>query len=79
MSKKLYNCNRGCTFRIIDTKFPPDYPPELVEELKKRTFKLHKIDGMYSYCTDDKGEVHHPVAWSEVEILAEGKGLVPFD
>ena len=26
------------------------------------------IDGMYSYCTDDKGEVIHLAAWTDVEI-----------
>ena len=27
------------------------------------------IDGMYSYCTDDDGNVMHPAAWTEVEIV----------
>jgi len=26
------------------------------------------IDGMYSYCTDDEGNVVHLAAWTEVEI-----------
>ena len=29
---------------------------------------FHHIDGMYSYCTDDKGEVIHLAAWTDVEI-----------
>ena len=29
---------------------------------------FHKIDGMYSYCTDDEGNVVHVAAWVEVEI-----------
>jgi len=27
------------------------------------------IDGMYSYCTDDKGIVYHISAFAEVEIV----------
>lgn len=51
----LYNCNRGTKFRLLDTKFPPDYPTELVEELKKKVWTLRKIDGMYSMCYDEEG------------------------
>lgn len=31
-------------------------------------YLFHHIDGMYSYCTDSKGEVVHLAAWTEVEI-----------
>jgi hypothetical protein len=34
-------------------------------------FTFHHIDGMYSYCTDDAGNVLHPVAWAEVELVEE--------
>jgi hypothetical protein len=27
------------------------------------------IDGMYSYCTDKAGKVHHIAAWADVEIV----------
>jgi hypothetical protein len=30
---------------------------------------FHHIDGMYSYCTDRTGKVHHIAAWADVEIL----------
>jgi hypothetical protein len=30
---------------------------------------FRSIDGMYSYCTTDNGEVVHLAAWTEVEIL----------
>lgn len=30
---------------------------------------FHRIDGMYSYCTDDEGNVHHIAASTEVEVL----------
>lgn len=77
---KLYDCNRGDKIRLLDTKFPPDYPPELVEELKKKVWTLRKIDGMYSMCYDEKGNLHHPAAWSEVEVVENGSNdPVPFD
>jgi len=27
------------------------------------------VDGMYSFCTDKDGNVHHIAAWAEVEIV----------
>ena len=32
-------------------------------------YNFKAIDGMYSYCTTDKGEVIHLAAWTEVEIV----------
>jgi hypothetical protein len=29
------------------------------------------LDGMYSFCLTDSGEVVHQAAWSEVEIITE--------
>lgn len=34
---------------------------------------FHHIDGMYSFCTDEKGLVHHIVAWADVEVLDKEK------
>jgi hypothetical protein len=34
-------------------------------------FNFDHIDGMYSYCTDDDGNVVHLMAWTEVEIVAK--------
>jgi hypothetical protein len=31
-------------------------------------FNFHHIDGMYSFCTDDSGNVVHLAAWTEVTI-----------
>jgi len=31
--------------------------------------KFHHVDGMYSYCTTESGEVVHLAAWTEVEVL----------
>ena len=30
--------------------------------------KFHHIDGMYSVCTDEEGNVYHISAWEEVEV-----------
>jgi hypothetical protein len=32
-------------------------------------FDFKSIDGMYSYCKNDKGQVVHLAAWTEVEIV----------
>lgn len=32
-------------------------------------FVFHHIDGMYSVCWDEDGNVLHPAAWTEVEIV----------
>jgi hypothetical protein len=63
---KLYELHPGDRFRLKeDCKAPPD----IGGYHATREFTLGNIDGMYSYCTDDYGRVHHPVAWAEVEKL----------
>ena len=32
---------------------------------------FHHIDGMYSYCTNDQGQVVHIAAFTEVEIKSD--------
>jgi hypothetical protein len=64
---KLYNVPNGSRVRIIDenTKVPiasPDTPGGTI-------LKFHHVDGMYSYCTDSRGNPVHPAAWTEVEIV----------
>jgi hypothetical protein len=36
-------------------------------------FDFKSIDGMYSYCKNDKGQVVHLAAWTEVEIVEKGE------
>jgi hypothetical protein len=69
---KLYNLPRNSKFRIIDPNItiPPDSPNVDYETV----YKLHNLDGMYSYCTRDsideldKTPVHI-AAWTDVELL----------
>ena len=38
-------------------------------KFQEQELNFHRIDGMYSYCTTDSGEVVHPAAWTEVEVI----------
>ena len=63
---ELYNVPKNSRIRVLgEVKMPPSSPPiNIGDELN-----FHRIDGMYSYCTTDEGQVVHLVAWAEVEIL----------
>lgn len=63
---ELYNVPRNSRIKVLsDIKVPPGAPEIKVgDELNFRS-----IDGMYSYCTTDAGQVVHLVAWAEVEIV----------
>lgn len=63
---ELYNVPRNSRIKVVgDIKIPPASP--MVEEGEILNFR--NIDGMYSYCTRDNGEVVHLVAWANVEII----------
>ena len=63
---KLYDVPRNSRIKIIvEDKVPPDAPK--ITEGEELNFR--SIDGMYSYCTRDNGEVVYLVAWTEVEII----------
>jgi hypothetical protein len=65
---KLYRVERGSLFRLVDdTRGPPD----IGTYAGGQVLRLGNIDGMYSYCTDQSGQVHHPIAWAEVEVISE--------
>jgi len=65
---ELYNVPRDSRIKVIvQNKVPPGVPQVIEgEELNFRS-----IDGMYSYCTRDSGEVVHLAAWTEVEVLTK--------
>ena len=66
MITELYNVPRGSRIQILDEAKVPigGLMPEVGEELN---FK--NVDGMYSYCTRDNGDIVHLVAWAKVKIL----------
>jgi hypothetical protein len=42
-----------------------------VQDEEGNVFFFEKLDGMYSYCTDNDNNVFHVAAWTEVTILKE--------
>ena len=66
---KLYDVPRNSWVRpVLDNPTaPPDARPVQLGE----PVKFHNIDGMYSYCHDEVGNVVHLPAWQEVEVLNE--------
>lgn len=63
---ELYKVPRNSRIRVVtEDRVPPGAPQiNTGEELNFRS-----IDGMYSYCTRDDGEVVHLAAWTDVEII----------
>ena len=63
---KLYDVPRNSRIKVIvSNKVPPGAPQ--INEGEELNFR--SVDGMYSYCTRDNGEVVHLLAWAEVEYL----------
>jgi len=63
---KLYDVPRNSRIRVISDVKVTQAAPQ-IEEQEELNFR--SIDGMYSYCTRDNGEVVHLVAWADVEIV----------
>jgi hypothetical protein len=53
---KLYDVPRNTRIKIKD------------EDGSEWRLNFSHVDGAYSYCTDDEGNVVHVAAWTEVEI-----------
>ena len=68
---KLYDVPRNSRIKVIsgeggrEVQVPPGAPQ--IKEGEELNFR--SIDGMYSYCTRDNGEVVHLAAWTEVKYL----------
>ena len=65
---ELYNLYRGDRFTL---KEQPSVPPVAPKGDLTKVYTLRNIDGMYSYITDDEGNVYHFAAWTEVEKVDE--------
>lgn len=66
----LYELKAGTKFVLGGdeaVQVPPASAPFNIEDV----FTLRNIDGMYSYCIDSKGAVHHFAAWTKVLKLGE--------
>jgi hypothetical protein len=64
---KLYECPRKSLVRVLDPD--PRTPVSSRAVNQGHVLKFDHIDGMYSLCYDNKGNVVHLVAWAEVELL----------
>lgn len=64
---KLYELSkRNIKVRLVgDLKNPPDDYGCKVGDV----ITFHKLDGMYSLCSDVQGNYTHPAAWTEVEVV----------
>ena len=62
----LLEVPKGSKIKIVsETKLPPGS----AEIDVKKTFIFDHVDGMYSYCIDDKNQIVHLSAFTEVEIV----------
>ncbi len=53
---KLYEVERNSKIVLKD------------DEGNEIKLNFHRLDGMYSYCTDQDGNPIHIAAWAEVEV-----------
>ena len=65
---KLYEISKGRYFKLL---YKPNTPPGGLQADEGLVLYLHNIDGMYSYCVDQRGQVYHIAAYSDVEILPQ--------
>ncbi len=65
---KLFDVPQNTKIKVLREIGVPPAAPEILEG---QILNFHHIDGMYSYCTDDRGKVYHLVAWAEVKIVKE--------
>jgi len=56
---KLYEVPRKTKIKVLE------------EGYEGQILNFSHIDGMYSFCTNHKGEVVHLAAWTDVEIVKE--------
>jgi len=57
---KLYEVPNNSRIRVLDWKD---------NNGNYKEYNFHHLDGAYSYCKDDNGDVIHLAAWTPVEIV----------
>jgi len=63
---KLYDVPNHSMIKVIGDIETPIASPEIKEG---EILDFKKIDGMYSFCKNSKGEIVHLVAWADVELV----------
>lgn len=63
---ELYKCKKGNKIRLCENA---DIPPVHRKLEQGEVLTFSHIDGMYSFCRDSAGNIVHPAAWSEVEVV----------
>lgn len=63
---QLHKVPRNTRVRVLQAESPP---PGGIAPVENQEYNFSHIDGMYSYCTDDSGNVVHLRAWTEVAIV----------
>lgn len=69
---KLYDLPRYSYVKILDEKVKQPIANYPIKEENDIIFFDH-IDGMYSFCVDNEGNIIHLAAWTEVEIVDKPK------
>ena len=65
---ELYKLKRGDKFKLLaDATIPPCARHGEFEIV----YRFTNIDGMYSYVSDEHGNVYHFAAWTDVEKVNE--------
>lgn len=65
---KLYDVPRNTMIRVTDCE--QVVPPDCKAIRQNDELLFRRIDGMYSYCVDNQGNVVHLAAWTEVEMIS---------
>lgn len=65
---KLYEVPRNSIIRVVGGVFGPPGAPEVDQG---EVVQFYHVDGMYSYCKNEYGDIVHVPAWQEVEVLNE--------
>jgi hypothetical protein len=66
----LYELPKGSKFKLTPEE-GVDVPPDHLQYSLEEVYIFDHIDGMYSYCLDSKGALHHFAAWTKVIKLGE--------